>query len=661
MAQIVVILVVSVLVLPLLWLLIGGMLRARFVLQECRDLCQRNEVFISYKSEDSAVVRRIAEELMAQGVGVWMAEYRVPLEDRKDRRWADHIDHGLRNCEKAIVFSNARFAASIHCLDEVNHILDHYDPANIVEVRIPADGALPTTLTPSRQARMGDIQSIEWNGSVPHLLSFLYDAGIARQSTCLLNDVCASGGQRTSRLSVDEIAMSFDMEGWRQVFPSGGAGYLSLAPGQEMLFERRVPGCRLLAHFLVQKTDMAQRSDVLAEVGMHPQDSIDDRRVFDENIDIAQTHLAGQTTGLNYDRIGVHLLLLQGFSHLAVTYLARRPQGIAKPVYMRKYILTFPSVDTECDVDVIITVRTVSRRSYGYRGMLGYMPHFDQIVASAQPISSPGHSTPASRPEVESGGGASVAGAGDKGTDVVDVNGMGYVVIPGGQFLAGGWPDRKPGKERTTKRPFTASCNSFMMALHPVTNAQYKEFVMATGHRAPNRADMGEPVWTGSEYPPELADHPVVCVSWEDAVAYCRWAGVRLPTELEWEYAARGDDGRTYPWGSQWDPDCCRHDANRGSAKTAPVLDYAQGRSPFGCCQMLGNVWEWCADWYVRDQYRSYAKGDFSAPTSSGFRVIRGASWDGTAAYSFRCATRNGAGSDDCRAAIIGFRCAKDL
>jgi hypothetical protein len=142
---------------------------------------------------------------------------------------------------------------------------------------------------------------------------------------------------------------------------------------------------------------------------------------------------------------------------------------------------------------------------------------------------------------------------------------------------------------------------AYQIGRYPVTNAEYAAYVEATGRDAPRH-------WREGRFPEELADHPVVNVTWRDALAYVQWLAeraeqpYRLPTEAEWEKAARGDDGRLWPWGDEWDPARanCQPEGPKG---TTPVGQYsaAGGDSPCGAADMAGNVWEWCSSLWGND------------------------------------------------------------
>ena len=192
--------------------------------------------------------------------------------------------------------------------------------------------------------------------------------------------------------------------------------------------------------------------------------------------------------------------------------------------------------------------------------------------------------------------------------------GFDWVPIPAGEFMMG-------SNERDNQKSIhRMHLSAYQIARHPVTNAQYAAFVKAKSHRVPKH-------WKGGKIPRGKENHPGVWVSWEDARAFCAWAGVRLPTEAEWEKAARGTDGRKYPWGNE-PPTKELCNFNRNVGDTTPVGEYPKGASPYGVLDMAGNVWEWVNDWYSKDYYRVSPGANPQGPETGERRVLRGGSWN---------------------------------
>ncbi|GIV95613.1 MAG: hypothetical protein KatS3mg057_0270 [Herpetosiphonaceae bacterium] len=227
-------------------------------------------------------------------------------------------------------------------------------------------------------------------------------------------------------------------------------------------------------------------------------------------------------------------------------------------------------------------------------------------------------------------------------------DGKEMVLVAAGTFTMGsedGDPDEQPLHH--------VDLPSFWIDRFPVTNAEYARFIAATGHRPPEH-------WHGLQPPAGMEDEPVVGVSWDDARTYALWAGKRLPSEAEWEKAARWDPAlgraRRYPWGDEWDPQRC-NSREAGAGAIVPIGIYTpQGDSPCGAGEMAGNVWEW-----TQSLYRPYPyhPGDGrERPEGSGLRVVRGGSWSASAAF-VRAANRNVSAPSNVDPEI-GFRCAVD-
>ena len=212
-----------------------------------------------------------------------------------------------------------------------------------------------------------------------------------------------------------------------------------------------------------------------------------------------------------------------------------------------------------------------------------------------------------------------------------------------------GWYEKETRKEVKT--------GSFCIDRYPVTNSQYKEFVDETRRSEPFISaeayqrqgflvhpyeKVKEFLWRHRSFPSGHKDHPVVLVSFDDATSYCAWIGkktkrsYRLPSEAEWEKAARGTDGRIFPWGNDWNPDYLNSGERYGS--TTPVTRFPQGRSPYGLYDMVGNVFQWTASQWDEKNF-----------------VVKGCSWDDLPG-TCRAAMRHGRPPHS-KHILIGFRC----
>ena len=225
-------------------------------------------------------------------------------------------------------------------------------------------------------------------------------------------------------------------------------------------------------------------------------------------------------------------------------------------------------------------------------------------------------------------------------------------LIPAGEFLMGsetGYPAERPIHR--------VAVSAFYLGVYPVTNEQYACFVMETGHRVPYLDDrrMQTENWFQEpcSYPPGRAKHPAVLVSWRDAQAYCEWAGGRLPTEAEWEWAARGGlEGKLYPWGDDINPSLANYDNQNGAT---PVGAYPA--NSYGLYDMAGNVWEWVTDWYDPHYYERSPLENPSGPETGTTKVLRGGAW--LLFAEFCRVTYRFRNSPDFRFNLIGFRLAK--
>ena len=218
-------------------------------------------------------------------------------------------------------------------------------------------------------------------------------------------------------------------------------------------------------------------------------------------------------------------------------------------------------------------------------------------------------------------------------------------LVSRGEFVMGSnerWDDEAP--------EYIESVETFHIDLHEVTNANYHLFASATKREPPYH-------WSEGNIPAGKEDHPVIYVSWHDANAYCKWSGKRLPTEQEWEKAARGENGNIYPWGNEWSLDKSNN-PYKGSTGTQPVGSYPEGRSPYGLYNMSGNVWEWVDSFYLPHPGNTIPRAEYGKDK----RVLKGGSWFDCLSYGcgLSAPTFNRSFfTPEVKNNSFGFRCAK--
>jgi formylglycine-generating enzyme required for sulfatase activity len=252
-------------------------------------------------------------------------------------------------------------------------------------------------------------------------------------------------------------------------------------------------------------------------------------------------------------------------------------------------------------------------------------------------------------------------------------------LIPAGEFIMGSTIEQTEAAKQMDKAgrqfpllhetpQFRPNIDNFYLSVFAVTNEQFARFL---SEMKPSREQVQ--LWiswldriviqadNSCRALPEFRSHPVVNVTWFGADAYCKWAGLRLPTEIEWEKAARGAFGRIFPWGNEWDPDrLCWWGSHDEKETTVPVDAFENGSSPYGIFQMGGNIEEWCADWYQRDVYQRYATGNLAIPRAGMGRIVRGGNCLRKNKLEFRCAMRRANTPSFTNILLTGIRCAAD-
>ena len=238
---------------------------------------------------------------------------------------------------------------------------------------------------------------------------------------------------------------------------------------------------------------------------------------------------------------------------------------------------------------------------------------------------------------------------------LIDLINYPLVEIPAGPFTMGTYPTglRKTDPEEPQR---SVTLDAYAIGIYHVSNIQYAQFVKETNYHRPI-------YWRDDRF--NEIDYPVVGVSWNDAINFMEWLNnltcesYRLPTEAEWEKAARGTDGREYPWGNDWNADKT-NTAETGLKKLISVGSFPDGISPYGCYDMAGNAYDWCSDWFHIETYKHSPAENPMGAIDGRRKVIRGGSWQPRGEYAARCANR-AAKEPSASSHNVSFRIARDV
>ncbi len=231
-------------------------------------------------------------------------------------------------------------------------------------------------------------------------------------------------------------------------------------------------------------------------------------------------------------------------------------------------------------------------------------------------------------------------------TMISDKDGMKLMYVPAGNFQMG-------CNDLTDAAAHTVDPNAFWIDQTDITNKMYALCVNAGVCKPP--IDTNSQTHSSYYGNSQFDNYPVISVNWNMANTYCKWAGRQLPTEAQWEKAARGMNGRTYPWGNDA-PNNSLLNYNRDVGDTTAVGSYPSGASPYGALDMAGNVWQWVADWYDANYYNNSPFSNPLGPSSGQYRVLRGGSWDDSA--NLVLSAYRAGGDSNLTSLSYGFRCA---